>query len=86
VCGTGPLPHPATHRIVSLGGRVGERAGAVTQQERPVPAMIDTLVLALTHGLLLVVAWRLVNSPAVDDDSLDGKPPPPKRGWKRPGA
>ncbi len=48
--------------------------------------MIDTLVLALTHGLLLVVAWRLANSPAVDDDSLDGKPPPPKRGWKRPGA
>ncbi|WP_422056974.1 hypothetical protein [Sphingomonas sp.] len=52
----------------------------------PAPTMIDTLVLALTHGLLLVVAWRLVNSPAVDDDSLDGKPPPPKRGWKRPGA
>ncbi len=48
--------------------------------------MIDTLVLALTHGLLLVVAWRLVNSPAVDDDDADGKPPPPKRGWKRPGA
>ncbi|MDR6853297.1 hypothetical protein J2Y54_002817 [Sphingomonas sp. BE123] len=48
--------------------------------------MIDTLVLALTHGLLLVVAWRLVNSPAVDDDSADGKPPQPRRGWKRPGA
>ena len=48
--------------------------------------MIDTLVLALTHGLLLIVAWRLMNSPAVDDDNLDGKPPPPKRGWKRPGA
>ena len=26
--GTGPLPHPATQfRILSLGGRVGERAG-----------------------------------------------------------
>jgi hypothetical protein len=27
-CGTGPLPHPATHMILPLGGRVGERAGA----------------------------------------------------------
>jgi len=27
---TGPLPHPATHRILALGGRVGERAGAAT--------------------------------------------------------
>src|SRR3546814_8659568 len=26
--GAGPLPHPATHRIIALGGRVGERAGA----------------------------------------------------------
>jgi len=27
--GTGPLPHPATHRLILiLGGRVGERAGA----------------------------------------------------------
>ena len=25
---TGPLPHPTTHRILALGGRVGERAGA----------------------------------------------------------
>ena len=23
--GTGPLPHPATHTILSLGGRVGEQ-------------------------------------------------------------
>jgi hypothetical protein len=60
--------------------------GPSTGSGYPRLTMIDTLVLALTHGLLLVVAWRLVNSPAVDDDSLDGKPPPPKRGWKRPGA
>ncbi|GMM60999.1 DUF418 domain-containing protein [Novosphingobium pituita] len=26
--GTGPLPHPASHKVLSLGGRVGERAGA----------------------------------------------------------
>ncbi len=27
--GAGPLPHPATHGIILLGGRVGERAGDV---------------------------------------------------------
>ncbi|WP_337848202.1 hypothetical protein, partial [Sphingomonas sp.] len=66
----------------------GWGSGPVPQLNRnaPAPTMIDTLVLALTHGLLLVVAWRLVNSPAVDDDSADGKPPAPRRGWKRPGA
>ncbi len=47
--------------------------------------MIDNLVLGLTHGLLLLVAWRLVNNPALDDDSADGKPVE-KRGWKRPRA
>jgi len=26
--GTGPLPHPATQPGYSMGGRVGERAGA----------------------------------------------------------
>jgi len=25
---TSPLPHPAAHMILPLGGRVGERAGA----------------------------------------------------------
>ena len=29
--GTGPLPHPATHKILPLGGRVGERAGATSE-------------------------------------------------------
>ena len=27
-CGTGPLPNPATHVSILMGGRVGERAGA----------------------------------------------------------
>jgi hypothetical protein len=27
-CRTGPLPHPATQRQYSMGGRVGEWAGA----------------------------------------------------------
>ena len=25
---SGPLPHPATHGIIALGGRVGERDGS----------------------------------------------------------
>ena len=28
--GTGPHPHPATHRILTLGGRVGVWAGAIS--------------------------------------------------------
>ena len=35
--------------------------------------MIDSLVLGLTHGLLLLTAWRLINSPALDDENA---PPP----------
>ncbi|WP_447728714.1 hypothetical protein [Sphingomonas koreensis] len=36
-------------------------------------AMIDSLVLGLTHGLLLLTAWRLTNSPMLDDENA---PPP----------
>lgn len=45
--------------------------------------MIDSLVLGLTHGLLLLTAWRLIHSPALDDESA---PPPneaPKNRWGR---
>jgi|GEM_PF-4210940 len=31
--GTGPLPHPATQRQYHMGGRVGERAGAVLRRQ-----------------------------------------------------
>ena len=34
--------------------------------------MIDTFALALSHGLILVMAWRLLSRPDLDDDS--GKP------------
>ena len=30
--------------------------------------MIDNLVIGLTHGLLLLTAWRLINRPEVDDE------------------
>lgn len=31
--------------------------------------MIDTFALALTHGLILVAAWRLLSRADLDDDS-----------------
>ena len=29
--GTGPLPHPTSHRILTLGGRAADRTGAATR-------------------------------------------------------
>ena len=34
--------------------------------------MIDSFSLALTHGLLLLVAWRLLSRPDLDEDSEPG--------------
>jgi hypothetical protein len=35
--------------------------------------MIDNFALALTHGLLLLVAWRLMSRPDLDDDLPTGE-------------
>ena len=35
--------------------------------------MIDNFVLALTHGLMLVAAWRILSRPDLQDDAV---PPP----------
>lgn len=45
--------------------------------------MIDNFSLALTHGLLLLVAWRLLFRPDLDEDPAPGaEPPAPKsRRW-----
>lgn len=45
--------------------------------------MIDNFALALTHSLLLLVAWRLLSRPDLDDDLPAGsEPAPPKsRRW-----
>jgi hypothetical protein len=45
--------------------------------------MIDSFSLALTHGLLLLVAWRLLSRPDLDEDPAPGsEPPAPKsRRW-----
>lgn len=34
--------------------------------------MIDMFSLALSHGLLLIIAWRLVFRPDLDDDDAEG--------------
>jgi hypothetical protein len=41
--------------------------------------MIDTFSLALTHALLFLAAWRLMQRPELDRE--DGVAP--KRGWAR---
>ena len=45
--------------------------------------MIDNFSLALTHGLLLIVAWRLLSRPDLDDDLPVGSDsaPPKSRRW-----
>jgi hypothetical protein len=50
--------------------------------------MIDNFVLALTHGLMLLAAWRLLSRPDLEDDSLPAPAAGEKRrGWKtRPGG
>ena len=40
--------------------------------------MIDNFALGLTHGLMLLAAWRLLSRPDFEDD---GAPPAPRRGW-----
>lgn len=47
--------------------------------------MIDNLVIGMTHGLLLLTAWRLIGRPELDDESAvtnDGGKKP-KWGRKR---
>jgi hypothetical protein len=45
--------------------------------------MIDSFSLALTHGLLLLVAWRLLSRPDLDDDeaAVPDAAVAKRRGW-----
>ena len=43
--------------------------------------MIDNFALAVSHGLLLLAAWRLLSRPDLDDA---GAPPPPPAAGPRP--
>ena len=40
--------------------------------------MIDNFALGLTHGLMLLAAWRLLSRPDLEDDDA---PRTAKRGW-----
>jgi hypothetical protein len=43
--------------------------------------MIDNFALGLSHGLLLLAAWRLLSRPDLDDDKAPPPAPPkPRRG------
>ena len=43
--------------------------------------MIDNFALALTHGLMLLAAWRLLSRPDLDDDTVPPPAPDARRGW-----
>jgi len=43
--------------------------------------MIDNFALGLTHGLLLLVAWRLLSRPDLDDDASAPAPARKGRRW-----
>lgn len=47
--------------------------------------MIDNFALALSHGLLLLAAWRLIRRPDLDDPKVPPPEPPakPARGFRR---
>jgi hypothetical protein len=37
--------------------------------------MIDNFALGLSHGLLILAAWRLLSRPDLDDENAAGPPP-----------
>jgi hypothetical protein len=42
--------------------------------------MIDNFALAVSHGLILLAAWRLIQRPDLDND--DAPPRAPAAGWR----
>ena len=48
--------------------------------------MIDNFALALSHGLLLLAAWRLLSRPDLDDPAVPPPPPGPSKRRGFPGA
>ena len=41
--------------------------------------MIDNFAIAVTHGLMLLIAWRLLSRPDLDDDAAR---PGDNNGWR----
>jgi len=46
--------------------------------------MIDNFALAISHGLLLLVVWRLLWRPDLDDDTAESAKPTQKRPFVKP--
>ena len=46
--------------------------------------MIDNLALALSHGLLLLAAWRLISRDDLDDDRVAAPEPGASRPFLKP--
>jgi len=46
---------------------------------RGIPAIVDLLTLALTHGLMAIALWRLLSRPELDEEDS----PEPRRPWAR---
>ena len=47
--------------------------------------MIDNFALALTHGLMILAAWRLLSRPDLDDEQAATPDPAEKPKWSLPG-
>lgn len=47
--------------------------------------MIDNFALALTHGLMLLAAWRLLSRPDLEDDSAPTRDPEARPSFLRRG-
>jgi hypothetical protein len=47
--------------------------------------MIDTFALLVSHGLVLLAAWRLVRRPDLDDDDAPSVASPPRWRSRAPG-
>ena len=45
--------------------------------------MIDNFTLGLTHGLMLLAAWRLLSRPDLDDDDAPIEGKDRRGGWNR---
>jgi hypothetical protein len=44
-----------------------------------IPAIVDLLTLALTHGLMAIALWRLLGRPELDEEDVVE----PRRPWAR---
>jgi len=54
------------------------------RQQRRAPGMIDNFALLVSHGLMLLAAWRLLSRPDLNDASAAPPEPAPARAARRP--